>query len=82
MKMITQYVVALTVIGTGAMAENRIDRQLPDAPELAAYGDLAVGVRQVDLVNPGQIDILAIDPAAAKPDPLPTYDRPITIEVC
>ena len=63
------------------MAENRIDTQLPGAPELAAYGDLPVGVRQIDLVNPGQINILAIDPAAAKPDPLPTYDRPLTVEV-
>ena len=26
------------------MAENRIDTQRPDAPELAAYGDYRVGV--------------------------------------
>ncbi|NNE54156.1 MAG: dienelactone hydrolase, partial [Sulfitobacter sp.] len=63
------------------MAENRIDTQLPSAPELAAYGDLPVGVRQIELVNPGQIDILAIDPTADKPDPLPTYDRPLTVEM-
>ncbi|MDF1728154.1 MAG: dienelactone hydrolase [Sulfitobacter sp.] len=71
----------LSLIGGAAMAENRIDRQLPTAPELAAYGDLPVGVRQIDLVNPGQIDILAIDPAAPKPDELPTYDRPLTVEM-
>jgi predicted dienelactone hydrolase len=63
------------------MAENRIDTQLPSAPELAAYGNLAVGVRQLEMVNPGQIDILSIDPAAAKPDTLPTYDRPLTVEM-
>ena len=72
---------AIGLAGTTLMAENRIDTQLPGAPELAAYGDLPVGVRQIDLVNPGQINILAIDPAAAKPDPLPTYDRPLTVEV-
>ncbi|GAB5438398.1 alpha/beta hydrolase family protein [Falsiruegeria mediterranea] len=63
------------------MAENRIDTQLPNAPELAAYGELTVGVRQFELVNPDQIDILAIDPAADKPAELPTYDRPLTVEM-
>ncbi|MEM7289299.1 MAG: dienelactone hydrolase, partial [Pseudomonadota bacterium] len=62
-------------------AENRIDTQLPGAPELAAYGTLPVGVRTVELVNPGQINILKIDPAKPKPDTLPTYDRPLTVEV-
>ncbi|MEM7188590.1 MAG: dienelactone hydrolase [Pseudomonadota bacterium] len=62
-------------------AENRIDTQRPDAPELSAYGDLKVGVRTIELVNPSQIDILSIDPAAPKPDPLPTYDRALTVEV-
>lgn len=64
-----------------AQAENRIDTQLPSAPELAAYGDLPVGVRQIEMVNPGQIDIVAIDPAAPKPAELPRYDRPLTVEV-
>ncbi len=64
-----------------AHAENRIDTQRFDAPELAAYGDHAVGVRQIKLKNPGQVDILKIDPAAPKPDVLPTYDRPLTVEV-
>ncbi len=73
--------VALGLAAGSAMAENRIDRQLPNAPELAAYGDLPVGVRQLEMVNPGQIDILAIDGAAPKPDVLPTYDRPLTVEM-
>ncbi|KZX94470.1 MULTISPECIES: alpha/beta hydrolase family protein [unclassified Sulfitobacter] len=67
--------------GGAAQAENRIDTQLPDAPELSAYGSYAVGVRQIDLTNPDQIDILSIDPAAAKPDQLPRYDRPLPVEV-
>ncbi len=63
------------------LAENRIDTQLPTAPEMAAYGDMAVGVRQLDLVHADQIDILAIDPAAPKPETLPRYDRPLPVEV-
>ncbi|NOR30194.1 MAG: dienelactone hydrolase [Sulfitobacter sp.] len=76
---------ALTVVAgfaaPMAWAENRVDAQLPNAPELAAYGDMAVGVRQIELVHADQINILAIDPAADKPETLPTYDRPLTVEV-
>jgi len=72
---------AIGLAGTMAMAENRIDTQLPGAPELAAYGDLPVGVRQLEMVNPDQINILAIDPAAPKPDTMPMYDRPLTVEM-
>lgn len=68
-------------MGTMGLAENRIDTQRFDAPELAAYGDHAVGVRQITLTNPGQIDILKIDPAVPKPAVLPTYDRDLTVEV-
>ena len=60
-----------------AMAENRIDTQLPNAPDMAAYGNMGVGVRQIDLVNTDQIDILAIDPKAPKPETMPRYDRPL-----
>lgn len=78
-------IIASTAIASltagGAMAQNRIDTQLPGAPEMAAYGDLAVGVRTLDLVNPDQIDILALDPEAEKPDELPRYDRPLTVEM-
>lgn len=62
-------------------AENRIDGQSPDAPALSAYGSLPVGVRTFDFLNEDQIDILAIDPAAGKPAVLPTYDRPLTVEM-
>jgi len=73
--------VTLGVAATALWAENRIDTQLPSAPALAAYGDMPVGVRQIEMTNPDQINILAIDPAADKPDPLPRYDRPLTVEV-
>ena len=64
-----------------ALAENRIDSQRPDAPQLAAYGEYKTGVRTLNLVNPGQIDILALNPNQAKPETLPLYDRPLTAEV-
>ncbi|MEO1612237.1 MAG: dienelactone hydrolase [Pseudomonadota bacterium] len=62
-------------------AQNRIDGQRPDAPELAAPGDLKVGVRTLEMVNPGQIDMMAVSAAEPLPDPVPTYDRPLTVEV-
>ena len=62
-------------------AENRIDGLSPDAPELAPYGDLAVGVRRFDFVNPNQVDILAIDAEADPAAELPRYDRPLTVEM-
>lgn len=66
---------------TSAGAENRIDTQLPSAPELAAYGKYAIGVRTLDITNPDQVDILKIDPKAEKPSVLPRYDRPLTLEI-
>jgi predicted dienelactone hydrolase len=74
-------ILALGCAGSAAMAENRIDTQLPNAPALAAYGDATVGVRRLEMVHPGQVDILSIDPEGPKPDPLPTYDRPLTVEM-
>ena len=50
---------------------------LPDAPELAPRGPYSVGVRTVQTVNPGQLDVLAVTPD----NPNPRYDRPSTVEV-
>ncbi|WP_299373277.1 alpha/beta fold hydrolase [uncultured Tateyamaria sp.] len=55
---------------------NPIDQIRPDAPALAAYGDLPIGVRTVETVIPGSIDVLSIDG-----DNVPLYDRPLTLEV-
>lgn len=71
----------IALIASGAAWANPIDTQLPGAPALAAYGDLPVGVRQLDMVNPDQIDVLSIDPAAEKPAEFPRYDRPLTVEM-
>lgn len=49
-----------------------------DAPELAARGPHGVGVRTVDLVNPGQPDILKFDKTTGK---APLYDRHLQVEI-
>ncbi len=74
--LVLQLLIAPTI-----MADNRIDTQLPGAPELAAYGNYTVGVRPLHLVNPDQIDILQLNNSEPLPDPLPLYDRPLTVEV-
>jgi predicted dienelactone hydrolase len=81
MKTIAKTLVPAALMAAGPALANPIDGQLPNAPELAAYGEMAVGVRQLEMVNPNQINIVAIDPAAAKPDPLPRYDRALTVEM-
>jgi predicted dienelactone hydrolase len=63
------------------LAQNRIDTIRADAPALAAYGTHSIGVRTLQVVNPNQIDLLQIDPKAPKPEVLPRYNRPITLEV-
>ena len=49
-----------------------------DAPELAHRGEYSVGVRTIELRNPGQPDILNFDKASGK---APLYDRPLKVEV-
>ena len=72
---------ALLCLPAAAVAENRIDVQRPDAPELAAYGPLEIGTRPVRLVNPDQIDVVSIDPEGDPAAPLPTYDRSLVVQV-
>jgi predicted dienelactone hydrolase len=81
MKKLTKTLVPVALMAAGPVLANPIDGQLPNAPALAAYGEMTVGVRQLEMVNPDQIDIVAIDPAAAKPDPLPRSDRALTVEM-
>ena len=72
----------LAILWTGGVqAQNRIDIQRPDAPELAAYGEFETGTRPIELVNPGQLDVLALDPASEAPSELPLYDRPLTVQM-
>ncbi|MGJ3238817.1 MAG: alpha/beta hydrolase family protein [Anaerolineae bacterium] len=57
--------------------DNFISEQRLDAPELSALGSYAVGVQTLELVNPDQLDFLN----AAEDGTVPTYDRPLTVEV-
>lgn len=69
---------ATALIATTAMAQdNRIDLIRPDAPELAAFGPNAIGVRTIEGTNAGQPDILNV----VAGEPVPTYDRPLTVEI-
>ena len=72
-------VAALTgLLCTAALAaDNRVDLTRPDAPALAAHGDSPIGVRTLQISNPGQIDILKVEDGKD----LPRYDRPLTLEV-
>lgn len=67
---------AASLTAAMAQAENRIDRIRPDAPALAPYGDLPIGVQTLTFVNPDQIDIVN-----TTADAEPLYDRPLTVEV-
>ncbi|MEL6751851.1 MAG: dienelactone hydrolase, partial [Pseudomonadota bacterium] len=49
MKTLAAVLAVTTLLAGPAVAENRIDTQRADAPELAAYGALPVGVRQIEL---------------------------------
>ena len=71
-------IVLVALLG-GALAQpdNRIDLQWPDAPELAAFGDHAVGVRTLEVAAPDRIDIVRTRRGAEAP----RYDRPLTLEV-
>lgn len=63
--------------GTHLMADNRIDGMRPDAPALAAYGNMPVGVVTVEATNPDQVDILNVTDAGE----LPKTDRKLTLEI-
>lgn len=72
----------LSPVALHASAQSLSDQSVPgdarpDAPELAARGQYAVGVRTLKLVNPGQLDIAH----APKEGELARYDRPLTVEV-
>ena len=82
LRLTTLSAVMLCLSATSALqAQNRIDLQRPDAPELAAYGEYEVGTRPIELSHPNQLDVLALDPTADEPAELPLYDRPLTVQM-
>jgi len=56
---------------------NRLDIVRPDAPELAAHGPYAVGVRTLELSDPDRPDILN----SRQGEETPLYTRTLTVEV-
>jgi predicted dienelactone hydrolase len=68
---------ACTSTALALALDNHIDTIRADAPELAQYGKLGVGVKTIQLTNPKQLDIVK----AKAGEPTPTYDRPLTVEV-
>jgi predicted dienelactone hydrolase len=69
-------------VGLGAavasQAEEPPSRPAMDAPELAALGPHAVGLRTLTLVQAAQLDVAAFDKATQT---APTRDRRLTVEV-
>lgn len=68
---------SLAITQFASAQDNHIDTIRPDAPELAQYGKLAVGVKTVQLVHTQQLDILKSKTGEATP----VYDRPLTVEI-
>ncbi len=70
---------AVSAIAPAQQAPSEVFSVPPaDAPQLAARGSYAVGVRTIDLVHRGQIDILRFNKDTGK---APLYDRPLKVEV-
>ncbi|MEM6427821.1 MAG: dienelactone hydrolase [Deinococcota bacterium] len=67
----------VTPMSSNSTSVNRIDLIRPDAPELAAYGSFEIGVRTLELTHTYQLDIVN----AVQGEPIPTYDRSLTVEV-
>lgn len=68
----------MTFISSSLHAQtNRIDLVRPDAPELARLGELAVGVRTVEVSDSNRPDVLNM----RNGEDTPLYDRSLTLEI-
>lgn len=73
----------VTLLVMGVMSEasvaqtNPIDQVRPGAPELASFGDFAVGVRTLEVVDPNRVDVLN----TPRGGETAYYDRRLTLEV-
>jgi len=78
LRLIPLAALTLVLAAVGAVAQTtRIDVVTPIAPELAAYGRYAVGVRTLTAVDRDRPDILRTQEGA----PTARYDRPFVLEV-
>lgn len=80
LKRIIFVITLLSVFAIGSLAHEHGDTfvfgdALPDAPELAARGEYAIGVQTMTFTNPDQINILSTGEDDA------IYDREITVEI-
>ena len=69
--------VVILLGATIAAQNNRIDTVSPSAPELAAYGSHAIGVRTIQVTDRNRPDILN----TREGGPTARYDRTLTLEV-
>jgi predicted dienelactone hydrolase len=70
-------VFACLAAGTAVAQQNRVDAVTPMAPELAAHGPLAVGVRTITAADRNRVDVLNTKEGG----PVARHDRTLTIEV-
>ena len=77
MKFMPIIVAGATLFAGGVSADNRIDTIRPDAPELAGYGELTVGVTTRTFTMADQIDVAA---TGATGD-IVRADRSLTVEI-
>ncbi len=70
-------VVVTAFAGSALAQQNRIDTVTPSAPELAAYGKYAIGVRTLQATDRNRPDILGTKEGS----PTARYDRTLTLEV-
>lgn len=70
-------ILVLAAIGQLIAQGNRVDAVTPMAPDLAAYGPMAVGVRTITATDRGRVDVLSTKEGG----PIARYDRVFTIEV-
>lgn len=69
--------VLLVGSGSALSQTNRIDQVRPDAPELAAFGEFAVGVRTLEVVDSDRVDVLN----TPRGGETAYYDRSLTLEI-
>jgi predicted dienelactone hydrolase len=66
------------LVAASALAGGPPSRPAVDAPELARLGPFGAGVRTIELLQPGQADVLAFDPATGA---APLRDRTLTVDL-
>ncbi len=72
------YLLALSLLTLNTLAQTYFSVPAADAPELSAFGPHSVGVKTLELVNPGQVDILKYN---ADSKSAPTTDRHLKVEI-